>query len=749
MRVVTLQSYQNLASLNKDGVITVDKNNSNHLINNKGTFGRSIVSAFKDLGQALGLGDSSRAQRQQEAFDIFKDLLTERFGEDATVRALHGAGLDQAGQLTGRDINRVIALASRERNANLLDQSQRLEKFTLPKAGNQPSDELGRVLSSFDPPVDVSTLSDKAKDEYTRRLYDGCLGLSNLGSKPLKDEDLAQVAKDTLKHVRKLESRGQLDDARAVRNSLQQGWKDLLLAVHAGASSRDVMARFEILQQREVALLKSESSPGEDQGADFFEEAAGTALLGALSELRGENPQALRGLLSKVLDSQGPLKAVFLAASKQLYSVDGHASQTNLQFAGRVHHDIAMLVKLLGSALGAQHGSSDNDMEVLEKDTVSDSLRKAGVDAFQEARLRQFDVHRDVLESYMHQYSAPYTDGDTPPWFNTQALVQLEQQVLSHAERLGISPTDVVKDMQVALDTLTMPPGLKERMGAALDAIEAGFDMQLRMQDHAVVKDLAPEDQWRLFAPGNLQQQEDVTKWDLEQNGEGSLAAMQRAFVGMLDDVKKGVALDGKWLENIQMTGSKGTYRNNDLQLSYKPSLDGDESLREMALDMREMARVPSGYRDSGTNLNLVLGTQTTEAGRAELRELARNDPWFAGISEREGAFEIDLAPKTPQECRDRASSILQRHEQDMNQAQTDDDKLRIIARTTQDLYRSHVFMDGNTRTSVFSAMNGLLLKAGLQPCILAEPKAAAGFSLDEFVQEIKNGQDAFGGLTA
>lgn len=749
MKDITLQHFQRLARQNESGVMTLDKHDESRLINNKGSFGQRIVSGFKDLGQALGLGDSTRARRQQEAFDTFKALLEDRFGEVATTSALRAAGLAHTGRLTARDVDRVIAQANRERNSNLTEQLTRVEKFGPPIAGAEPTVEFARVLASFDPPVELSSLSEQTRQEYTRRLSDECLGVSNLGGRPLDDEQISRLARSVLKHVLKLEAREQLDDARSVRNGLQQGWKDLLVAVGSGADPLEVMQRLEIIQQRTALLVRFETAPGDDVGADFFEECAGTALMAALTELRGESPELLRSLQSRALDEQGALKALFVAANESLYSMGANLSQTNLQFAGRVQHDIGTMIKVLGSVFGPRYGNLDNDMDRLSRDTLSQPLRNAGMEAFEEVRLQQFDAQRDVIEHYLGRYSKPHGDDEEPPWFNTEALVQLEQNVLAHAEQLGASPFDVLQDMHVALAAMDhFPLGLKERIGAALNAIKAGFDMMMELQGHPVFKALRPEDYWRLFAAGEQGHVAVQTKWDLEQNGEGSLAAMQRAFLGMVRDVGSGVVPDEQWLERIQLSGSQDSYRNFDLVLSYKRELDVDESTREIAKDLREQARVPSGYRGQETNLRLRLDTQTTPAGREALRELARTDPWFARLQETDTAFELNLAPRTSQECRERARDILQRHEQDMAQAHSEDEKLDVVARTTQDLYRSHVFMDGNTRTTVFCALNGLLLKAGLSPCILPEPKAAAGFSQEEFVLEIRKGQAIFSELT-
>jgi len=743
MNGITLRHFENMARQNGSGVITLDKGDPRRLINNKGTLGRAIVCAFKDLGQALGLGDSTRTHRQAEAFKAFRGLLTSRYGAEATSQALKQAGLENAHRLRSGDVERLIGLAMRARLQNLVDQGMRLEKFKPPIAGSEPSSHFLAVLTSFDPPVDLSTLSDLVRQEYSRRLSEACKAISNLGVKPLKDEDIASLARSTLKHVLAMQARGQLDDARAVRDSLCLHWKGLLLAIGRGAQPQDVMDRLDLIRQHTVLLLQHETGPDEDIGSDFFEECAGTALIGALRQLRIEDPALLRGLLDRALDDGGALKSIYLAVSDVLHSGDEHGSLTNLQFAGRLQRDICSLIGILTSVMGTRKGSGDDNMDRLGSGTQPQALREAGVRAFEQARQRQFDAPRDLIQAYVSHYGDGHDDLDLPLWYSTEALSRFERDVFSLSARLERDPLEVLRDLRVALDIVgTLPAGLKERIGAAIAAIEAGLQMRQQLEGDPVFGGLAPEDQWRLFAPGNLQ--DDSGKWVLEQNGQGSLAAMQRAFLDMLQDVRDGQPLDDRWLERIQRTGSQNTFRDEDLRLTYTTAFKAMDIDGTQGVDLRESSRVPSGYRDGGTDLTLRQNGQVTSAGREELRALAQGDPWFQGIRESQEGFAITFAPKTAQECRERARGILARHEQDMAQAGTDEEKLAIIARTTQDLYRSHVFMDGNTRTNVFIAMNGLLLKAGLSPCILAEPKAAAGFSRDEFVQEIRKGQVAF-----
>jgi hypothetical protein len=94
-----------------------------------------------------------------------------------------------------------------------------------------------------------------------------------------------------------------------------------------------------------------------------------------------------------------------------------------------------------------------------------------------------------------------------------------------------------------------------------------------------------------------------------------------------------------------------------------------------------------------------------------------------------------------------RAAAILDAYREGIAGAGTEDGKLEVIGRTAQALQRSHVFSDGNTRTALFNALNRMLLENGLAPAVLPEPRAAAGFTLEQFVAAIRESQQRFQAL--
>jgi hypothetical protein len=203
-------------------------------------------------------------------------------------------------------------------------------------------------------------------------------------------------------------------------------------------------------------------------------------------------------------------------------------------------------------------------------------------------------------------------------------------------------------------------------------------------------------------------------------------------------------------LEGLHQRATENTYRGNLLQLTYQSQLeDLDEQQRQIQiLQYMQDARIPSDLRQGPTRLALRLEGETTEQGRQQIEHQILEqdfDGWFEiQPNSPPGEFVLIYPDRTPEQCRQRAQAILDDFYNRLPQAQTGQEKRLLIAETVQRLYRSHLFKDGNTRTIVFTAMNRMLLDAGLSPAILPEPKGAGGFSLQQFSDEILKGQFVF-----
>ena len=91
-----------------------------------------------------------------------------------------------------------------------------------------------------------------------------------------------------------------------------------------------------------------------------------------------------------------------------------------------------------------------------------------------------------------------------------------------------------------------------------------------------------------------------------------------------------------------------------------------------------------------------------------------------------------------------KADTIIDHYRQALPRAATENAKLAEIAKCVQRLEQAHLFMDGNARTTGFLVLNKLLLENGFSPAMIADPNRFDAFSINELVQEIRQGQETF-----
>jgi hypothetical protein len=101
----------------------------------------------------------------------------------------------------------------------------------------------------------------------------------------------------------------------------------------------------------------------------------------------------------------------------------------------------------------------------------------------------------------------------------------------------------------------------------------------------------------------------------------------------------------------------------------------------------------------------------------------------------------------TREERMEVADAIINKYHEEITSAKEQNDeeaKLIAIVRCCQDLYQSHLFADGNTRTIVAGVLPKLLLENGFCPSILRDAKILGGFSVEEIKDAIRKGQETF-----
>lgn len=87
---------------------------------------------------------------------------------------------------------------------------------------------------------------------------------------------------------------------------------------------------------------------------------------------------------------------------------------------------------------------------------------------------------------------------------------------------------------------------------------------------------------------------------------------------------------------------------------------------------------------------------------------------------------------------------FLENYRKEISSTQSDDEKLIAIVKVIQNLHQLHPFADGNGRTFCFFLLNRLLLDNNLPPTIIKVPGYFTGWSAEELVQEVKEGQKRF-----
>lgn len=740
MSPISIERFWNAGGQSRAGEVRMARDGDDQLVN-KGTLGHRMASAIQNFARSIGLirPDPTRAQRQQQALESFTASLRHRYGRDNANIAIQQAGLDQEGaRLTGHAIRNTIVAAAAQRQSTRLDNQNAMQALLPPSTGNTSSNAFRTLVAQLDPELDADHLDPQVARVYTQRLNEAVRDVSRQGRQSLSHQDLGELAKSTLKSVLKLHQTGQLEASIQARADYRDALGQLVRDMACGCDAGRVMDRMSAALKAFDKLLAAEKM--EEAGGAEFHAFTQTALTSFMESL-GDPGRASHHALAKALSNGGALRHVMLALN---HLTDNPNMPLEQQRQAESLKSLATnLVQTLGTR-GSHTGSFHGDMDLLQTSPREDG--RPPTQALQQvhARLSSTPTGAQAMINEIlrvHGHVAP-NDG-IPDWHSEKTLEHLDTLLHGTHRTLGQSIPALINEFRTALEGRSdVPPGLRDKLHAGLDVLESRHALSATLKDTASFPSLPEDRLWQLFSSAEQHDKPDFSGWNLEHCNQGSVGGMQRAFTRMLEDQKSGAPLDADWLEQIHVEATRNNFRTEALALTYKESVQSDpETMREML----QMARLSPGYRTAETNLTLKLDTSTTQAGRAELLALSQSDSWFGDMRmvDADNAFEIQLrSPPSPEAAKERATAILAEFHSEIGQATNDDEKLLAIARATQNLYRSHLFEDGNTRSVVFVAMNRMLLDAGLPPAVLADPKAAAGFSLEEFVQHIRDGQE-------
>lgn len=746
MSGISLRDYQSVAKLDRDGTgkIRVSRNDDGKLVN-KGGLGTRVLSWIRGIAESKGLVqlDPSRAQRQLDALKGFKEALEGTYGKEVAELAFGATSGVHGAPLTGRLINEAITNAELLARSNSLANNSTINKLLPPIRPGEATPEFLELVGTLGDGVALDQLSDKELDEFEDRFTSRAGSLDLLSGR--KQEEITEIARTTLQEVRALSVAGKLDQAIAARRELVVTLKNVLQSLAEGRSPTTVVVGL-------VLATRALKEHGKLEGGDGDVKELVRAVLG--EAMRALGPwELVQRALGNALARDSSLRAVLAQIDDQ---PENQLSPRQLDVLDTIREISETIVEDMGRLYSPRTVSPETDLERLT--STEDLSRSQQTKALRPVvrLLNEITSNPTAPKQFLDAIKSEYAQvnqqtgqlewtrqGANPTWNSVEVLKTLDQHVRNHALRDRIAIDTAIQNMMKAIvDDETLPTQLKSKLTLAFSAIEEEFKLSSHTTGPETgFNNLRQEDFWRLFVPQRLVGG-DFSKWHIEQTEPGSLAGMQRAFREMLQGLPP-QPITAQDLERIHQSSTTNCFKGEVLAMTYR-----DDLFEEQYDEYLMSSVMPTDFRDNkGTDLTLRTQGETTPAGMEELRRLVeeqdQDDPWLTLVVDG-GETTLTLLPKTRQECMARAQEILDDYYARLPDLQTDGAKRQLIAETIQALYRAHLFQDGNSRTVVFTAMNRMLLEAGLPPAILPTPKGAAGFSLQEFSNEILRGQIAF-----
>lgn len=361
---------------------------------------------------------------------------------------------------------------------------------------------------------------------------------------------------------------------------------------------------------------------------------------------------------------------------------------------------------------------------------------------------------------------------------------------LSKGEAAEVMRRQIV-DGQYAM---TARPENKIRMMLALYAIreteEAKKALQSVMATHPVFSRVKPDQVWKMVIDGRAQLDEKHAEMIFE-NEPGYLAGMYRGLVNVLQNnlTPDNRLSAAERLEQLHDIATSRVITRDSVQTLYDHLQHGEQPTHKKQQWLESAGRLTAeqseephqdrlteandpvlefmipGYRKAGASLSLLSGKNMSEKGFQELRHHYEGEdsdtlPYMLIHGVTEEALNKDasyadfknmtllcLAPYLMDasfEPKTYAERLLSSYKKNMQGLTDEKQKLTEIVKLCQSLEQSHGFTDGNARTFGFLFLNQLLLENHLTPCKLADPNQFDGFSVEELVGEIQQGQKAF-----
>ena len=581
-------------------------------------------------------------------------------------------------------VSRAIENAKNLAETNRLKNTAALNNRLPPLPPNAGRPEFLNVVATLGNGVALEHLTPQELEEYEIRLKNR-LAAEDIKA-PHSEAWFDQIAGEILQEVHALSEAGKLDDAIALRRQLTAQIKTTLKVLLQEKGTYPTL----------VALVQTNNllyTYGlNEQGREFDAKALmRDALAQALTELRNENPGALTSLQRNVLGDDSRLRAIYT----QIAGKDPNGiSPRQRDVIGGLNIVSECIVEGLGVMDGALYGSTEDDIARLKNPDGLPENRIERASRFVDRFLRNIarnpvapgafvsDIKKVYGETNVDTgvFAWRYGDNGYPRWDSVEILQELEQRVLGHSARDGITVEAAVQNFRVAIEAEPLiSPELKDKLVAGLAAIEAEARLRSGDMRHGFSR-LQPGDFDRLYGL----HEDGGSKWDVEHKEQGSLARRLEGFQALLelDEIEH---LTPEDLGAIHSNATAGCYYVNVLRGGYLAN--ANQAAKDLA---KITAEVEPHYRDgAGGTVTLVLGENLTNEGLAELMAIAnQDDPWLQ-IQRNGNEVEITYPAKSIDQCFHKAGSILQHHYDQFDNNLSPSAKRLLIAETIQQLYRA------------------------------------------------------------
>jgi anti-sigma28 factor (negative regulator of flagellin synthesis) len=346
--------------------------------------------------------------------------------------------------------------------------------------------------------------------------------------------------------------------------------------------------------------------------------------------------------------------------------------------------------------------------------------------------------------------------------------------------RLSEEQQKKLEPLKVKLDSVLAKIEKEAELGAAVDQV------QLKNGDKPF-EGFDKKQLWRLFIDGFRQSDDPQAAYAfdnpvLRPNGQpregeaGYMACLMGTFKDMLGDLETPLSVDS--LIQLHDSAVGDVHEDHD-----PPAKSGMVSQKIAAAGLAGLGTgfscnlvdgnsrgagnfSPEGLRELQARIKQkTLATPQTERAVPKLSLKGAttgflNDPQTGEPRALQDGETFSLNVQEPVNARrERATAIVEAYGDEIGKAGGDDQrnadddqetaKLRAIVRCCQDLEQAHLFQDANCRTIAFMVLNKLLLQNGLDPVILDNPNRLDGFSEEQLITFVREGQAKFASYRA